>query len=188
MGASSWALGSRTVAALCHPSHPSASPPALAKAAASVLLISGTAFPSTQSVHISIPLWLGDFGCFSHPRSTMLWHISTWTDTFPTFPSGTCRSLKSRRSRDTKVRTGWEGLQGAKDRRTLQGSSENPRCQPRGTWSLPDTPFDISTLSIQLFILFLLLFIVIENICYRPTMCRTPSRPLTHIIFNFQVL
>lgn len=29
MGASSWALGSRTVAALCHPSHPSASPPAL---------------------------------------------------------------------------------------------------------------------------------------------------------------
>ena len=60
--------------------------------------------PIHPSVHISIPLWLGDFGCFSHPRSTMLWHISTWTDTFPAFSSGTCRSLKSRRSRDMK----WE--------------------------------------------------------------------------------
>lgn len=38
MGASGWALGSRSVAALCHPSHPSAYPPALAKAAALVLL------------------------------------------------------------------------------------------------------------------------------------------------------
>lgn len=38
MGASGWALGSRPVAALCHPSHPSAYPPALAKAAAPVLL------------------------------------------------------------------------------------------------------------------------------------------------------
>lgn len=38
MDASGWALGSRPVAALCHPSHPSASPPALAKAAAPVLL------------------------------------------------------------------------------------------------------------------------------------------------------
>lgn len=93
--------------------------------------------PIHPSVHISIPLWLGDFGCFSHPQSTMLWHISTWTDTFPTFSSGTCRSLKSQRSRDIEVRTGWEGLQGAQDRHTLQGSSENPRCQPRGTGHCP---------------------------------------------------
>lgn len=41
--------------------------------------------PIHPSVHISIPLWLSDFGYFSHPKSTMLWRISTWTDTFQPF-------------------------------------------------------------------------------------------------------
>lgn len=87
--------------------------------------------PICPSVHISIPLWLSDFGCFSHPRTdqllkpTMLWHISTWIHTFLTLCSGTLRSLKSQRNGDIGEGTGGEGLEGARDGHMLQRSSEN---------------------------------------------------------------
>lgn len=72
MGVHSLALGSWTGAAVCHPSGPLASPPALAKAAASVRLALSRVFQSSLSLPISTGLLLSNSGCFSCPSTDQL--------------------------------------------------------------------------------------------------------------------
>lgn len=69
MGVHSLALGSWTGAAVCHPSGPLASPPALAKAAASVRLVPSRVFQSSLSLPISTSLSLSTSGCLSYPST-----------------------------------------------------------------------------------------------------------------------
>lgn len=94
-------------ASLCHPSHPSAYPPALADSSSSAAI--RTAFsPPHLFTFLSLCWlrWLWLF--FTHPKSAMLWHISTWTDTFNTFLLEHGSSKVEKRG---LMRTGWEGLQ-----------------------------------------------------------------------------
>lgn len=108
MGASSLALGVMAWAAACFPSCPLASPQALAKAVASVLLS-----PIVPWAHISIGWWPSDFSCLSHlkwgqlPEPTRFWCLPTGVHAFPTF----C----SRRPRSLRFRPCGEGLEGAGD-------------------------------------------------------------------------